>query len=395
MRALCVAPLTALLVFAGGAYSAIAATSGTTPNASVIVSGLKCRGLPISNTKVYTAANDPNHLLGRSHGYTSKVNFVDSRLGPSTGNFDPSEGGSVEVFSSKDDAKARKQLIDNITQKDPALGDGYDYLEGAALLRLSNKLVPAQAKVYDSTFKTVLADPKKTNENCVKSAPAKTGSAKPPKPQAATASPYVGGTKTLRLPAGRPGKVDVVAVGPYDGNSLPVVVRNNLTHTAIRIGVAGTATTSAGKILATGADQGGLQPTYVKPGEIAFGYVYFHGVHLPSTAKFKLTAKPETADLAQYENERNLVVLSSSHIGDRVVGRARNTLGQKVGGPISTTVACFSTSGKLLYTASGFADQNDVAARQAIDFQADAPAPYGSGLRCALYLVALGGFIQP
>src|SRR5262249_24440245 len=128
---------------------------------SVIVSGLKCRGIPISKKQVYTAANDPNHLLGRSHGYTSKVNFVDSRLGAGTGSFDPNEGGSVEVFSSKGDARSRMQLIDKITQTNPALGDGYDYLEGLALLRLSNKLVPAQAKAYDSTFKTVLADPKK------------------------------------------------------------------------------------------------------------------------------------------------------------------------------------------------------------------------------------------
>src|SRR5262249_40700070 len=153
------------------------------------------------------------HLLGRSHGYTSKVNFVDSRLGAGTGSFDPNEGGSVEVFSSKGDAKSRMQLIDKITQTDPALGDGYDYLEGAALLRLSNKLVPAQAKAYDSPFKPVLADPKTANENCVKSAPAKTRSPRLPKPQLATASPHVGGTKTLRLPAGRRGRVDVIAVG--------------------------------------------------------------------------------------------------------------------------------------------------------------------------------------
>jgi hypothetical protein len=36
----------------------------------------------------------------------------------------------------------------------PPFGDGYDYLDGAAILRLSNYLTPAQAHAYQDAFAT-------------------------------------------------------------------------------------------------------------------------------------------------------------------------------------------------------------------------------------------------
>jgi hypothetical protein len=63
--------------------------------------------------KVSTAADDPNHLLGRPHGYTSKTAFADSRV--------------------------------------PA--DEVEYLAGPVLVRVSRLLTPDQAKEYEAAVK--------------------------------------------------------------------------------------------------------------------------------------------------------------------------------------------------------------------------------------------------
>ena len=64
---------------------------------------LKAAGLPIGATGVVTAADDPNHLLGRPNGYTSKVYWTDTRVDKtkiypsSMGGTDP--GGAIESYA--------------------------------------------------------------------------------------------------------------------------------------------------------------------------------------------------------------------------------------------------------------------------------------------------------
>lgn len=84
----------------------------------------------------YNAETDPNHMLGRQHGYVEKIAF-----GAAGGD------GSIEVFPNLADAKARAEYIDTIGKASPALGDGYDYLNEKhfALLRLPHETTPAQA----------------------------------------------------------------------------------------------------------------------------------------------------------------------------------------------------------------------------------------------------------
>jgi hypothetical protein len=70
-------------------------------------------------TETLTAANDPNHLLGRPNQYTSKIGFADSQIPDGYTQFgsthmfktgDVQLGGSVEVFTNPDDAAARAKL---------------------------------------------------------------------------------------------------------------------------------------------------------------------------------------------------------------------------------------------------------------------------------------------
>jgi len=96
--------------------------------------------------KRHTAEDDPNHMLGRQHGYIEKLAFN-------------AAGGesSLEVFSNLSDAKARYAYVDGISKASPALGDGYDYLneQRFALLRLAREVAPAQATKWKALLDTL------------------------------------------------------------------------------------------------------------------------------------------------------------------------------------------------------------------------------------------------
>ncbi|MER6778443.1 MULTISPECIES: hypothetical protein [unclassified Streptomyces] len=105
-----------------------------------------------------TAENDPNHLLGRPNGYTSKITFTDSRIpAEQTEGHEPDDlelGGSIEVFPTAAGAKARADYIQAAGKAMPALGE-YDYVHGTAVIRLSQLLTPAQAADYEKAAATL------------------------------------------------------------------------------------------------------------------------------------------------------------------------------------------------------------------------------------------------
>lgn len=125
-------------------------------NAEEVVQALKSAGLPIGEIKVFDASSDPNELLGRPGQYTSKVNFIDTRV-KSEGktNIDVISGGSVEFFDNKDDAQARFEYVSTISKKMGGMFVEYDYLEGKVFLRLSKELTPEQAKEYENVLKEI------------------------------------------------------------------------------------------------------------------------------------------------------------------------------------------------------------------------------------------------
>ncbi|KIZ16813.1 hypothetical protein [Streptomyces natalensis] len=107
-----------------------------------------------------TAANDPNHLLGRPNQYTSKIAFADSQIPAKdtepggakmykTG--DVQLGGSVEVFSSPGDAAARTKYVAAVTKTVQWFAE-YDYQHGDIVLRLSHLLTPDQAAKYKAAL---------------------------------------------------------------------------------------------------------------------------------------------------------------------------------------------------------------------------------------------------
>jgi len=135
----------AQLAFAG----ASAASQEKTWNPTQVITALRHASLPIGRVQSYTASSDPNKLLGRPSQYTGKANFKDRRL--KAAGFDVDNGGSVETFANRDDAKRRFDYVRAIA-KSPLFAE-YDYLEGTVLLRISSDLTPTQAKAYEQALR--------------------------------------------------------------------------------------------------------------------------------------------------------------------------------------------------------------------------------------------------
>jgi hypothetical protein len=138
------------------------ADQGSSPPAAVLARRLAATGVHMISVTVFTAATDPNHLLGRQGGYTSKAEWVDPAAvsagagKPTTyDRYDTIYGGSIEVYPTSAGAEARAKYLQAFARADPALSDGYDYVTGTAILRLSNYLTPSEASQYHAAFKKV------------------------------------------------------------------------------------------------------------------------------------------------------------------------------------------------------------------------------------------------
>jgi Na+-transporting methylmalonyl-CoA/oxaloacetate decarboxylase gamma subunit len=142
-----------------GSGSQVSIPSFRSPqSASEVLQELKDNEIPIGESIVYTAKNDPNDLLGRPNHYTSKVNFTDTRLKPdpiADDKFDVQNGGSIEVFENKNDAIRRKEYVDSIGKGFSPISE-YTYRDGTVLLRLSHRLLPKQAAEYENALKDIL-----------------------------------------------------------------------------------------------------------------------------------------------------------------------------------------------------------------------------------------------
>jgi hypothetical protein len=142
--------LTALVALAQLAFAgAGAASQDKAWNPAQVITALRHARLPIGRVQYYTASSDPNKLLGRPSQYTGKANFKDRRL--KAAGFDVDNGGSVETFANKEDARRRFDYVRAIA-KSPLFAE-YDYLEGVVLLRVSSDLTPAQARAYERALR--------------------------------------------------------------------------------------------------------------------------------------------------------------------------------------------------------------------------------------------------
>ncbi len=129
--------------------------TGQSLTAEQVVAQLAQRVPTATSGVVFTAETDPNKLLGRPNGYTSKASFTDSRvrsedvIDTREGAVDP--GGSVEVFTDEQAAQNRLKFIQTLTAGIPAFTE-YGYVAGPVLVRVSKSLTPEQAAEYEKAL---------------------------------------------------------------------------------------------------------------------------------------------------------------------------------------------------------------------------------------------------
>ncbi|MEX5636476.1 hypothetical protein [Parafrankia sp. FMc2] len=130
----------------------------TGPTAEQVAIMLAGNGLPLRTTVVYTAQNDPDSLLGRPGGYSSRIAFSDARISASEIAGAPPDaverGGAIEVFGDPAAAQARGSRLSA-----PGAGGDlpaeYTFVQGRVVLRLSMILPEAMASAYRAALAQV------------------------------------------------------------------------------------------------------------------------------------------------------------------------------------------------------------------------------------------------
>ena len=198
---------------------------------------------------------------------------------------------------------------------------------------------------------------------------------------------FIGGSALGLLPEGEAGELSVVATGPYDGNVLPIVVRNNTGEDIIRITAVATARNPAGQVIGSGNDQM-FSPNLVRSGGLSFGYAYFGGIELPEDTEFEIDLDSQAATDDEFENVRDLEVVEASTVEGRVVGTLENTYDVELTGPIGIDAVCFDDEGELLTHQQSYSSKETVAPEETLTFQVE----NFQTDTCPLFLVAGSGF---
>ncbi|MGV9977035.1 hypothetical protein ACWDUH_05100 [Micromonospora wenchangensis] len=117
-------------------------------DAKVVLNKLTEASVGLTGGVVQNEDTDPNDLLGRPNGYTSRAS-ADLPGGNREGEkYGIDRGLVIEVFPTKDDADRRSKFIQESLKSMPILGTEYHYRtdEGRVLVRVSGKVKPSASK---------------------------------------------------------------------------------------------------------------------------------------------------------------------------------------------------------------------------------------------------------
>lgn len=106
-------------------------------------------GLPVGSVISYNEKTDVNGILGKPKGYTSKVNFSDTRV-PQSDAANP-VGGTVEVFKNAEDAKARYEYVTKFNSGENLLSQ-HNYLHDEVCIRIDGALTKEHADEYNAAY---------------------------------------------------------------------------------------------------------------------------------------------------------------------------------------------------------------------------------------------------
>ncbi|WP_207786162.1 hypothetical protein [Micromonospora globispora] len=123
-------------------------------DAKAVLAKLTAARIGLSHSAVQDEDTDPNNLLGRPNGYTSRAS-ADLPGGDTTGDkYSIDRGVVIEVFSSAGDANRRSTYIQGLLKNAPILGTEYHYRssDGTVLVRVTGRVKPTAAKKIEQAI---------------------------------------------------------------------------------------------------------------------------------------------------------------------------------------------------------------------------------------------------
>jgi len=118
--------------------------------ATEMANRIKAKVKSVTKVVTITEDNDPNDLIGRPGGYTDGAIIYDS--GVKCTELGNGCGGTIEIWPTTAEAKARSEYLRKVLKAAPMLGTEYHTLNGTALLRVTGKIKPSVAKIYAAAF---------------------------------------------------------------------------------------------------------------------------------------------------------------------------------------------------------------------------------------------------
>ena len=128
-----------------------AASAVPVPDASALATQLKTHVPSATKIVTITENNDPNNKIGRPNGYVSAAVLYDSGATCDASSFGADCGAMIEVWPTEAAATTRATYIQGILSGG-GLGSEWDFVKGAALLRVTGTLKPSAAGIYGANF---------------------------------------------------------------------------------------------------------------------------------------------------------------------------------------------------------------------------------------------------
>lgn len=121
-------------------------------DAGALIKRLKAKEVGLSNVAVQDEDTDPNNLLGRPNGYTSRASADLPGGDKNADKYSVDRGVVVEVFTDADAVASRSDYIQGLLKGNPVLGSEWHYktAAGRALVRVTGNVKPSAAKKLET-----------------------------------------------------------------------------------------------------------------------------------------------------------------------------------------------------------------------------------------------------
>lgn len=167
-------------------------------------------------------------------------------------------------------------------------------------------------------------------------------------PPTAGVQTTLGGNAFPLLAPGTTEDVEVVAHGEYDGNIIPVLIRNNSGDTVYNIEAKVEVRDASGSLIGVGESSSShaLKPGILNPGEYAIGWVFLDA-DVPADAEMTFKALFETEPDFMSDFSINLHFGEINWLQDKIVGEVVNPKDTAVRN-VWLNALCIGPNGELL-----------------------------------------------